>query len=274
MVFKNVKILLFSCLYILFTGFSFGSDSSKIMLLIEEKNLGSLATNEVESLAISNLIENDFDIVDQEMVRANLKKEQKMLKIAGDTRGAVSLGLQFGADIIIVGEAVAKPSAKRIGGSNLRSYQAVVTLKAIQTDNSKTIASASEDATVIGLEDITGSSKALKAAGQKTLDKLIPDLKNTVIEKQYGSNYDITLTIGGVDQIWKLKSIRDLLRSKNELKKVTQKSYTAGVVIFDIESTLEPEILSEFLVINRPKRLKFQVLNISHGKIALKAVEA
>ena len=39
---------------------------------------------------------------------------QQLLKMAGDPRGAAALGLQFGADVVIMGEVVAKPSARRI----------------------------------------------------------------------------------------------------------------------------------------------------------------
>ena len=148
------------------------------MILVDEKSLGTIPTAEVEAIAIQMLLNSNAQIVDQDMVRANLSKGQQILAMSGDNRGAAALGLQFGADLTIVGEVVAKPSARRIGDSNLRSYQAVATLRAVRTDNSATIASSSEDASVIGLDDVGGSSKALKAAGGKSLAILIPAICN------------------------------------------------------------------------------------------------
>ena len=254
------------------------SPKPKVMLLVDEKSLGTIATSEIEALAIGLLIEEGVPVVDQDMVRANIKKDQKLLKMAGDARGAAALGLQYGADVIVIGEAVAKPSARRIAESNLRTYEAVVTLRAVRTDNSETIASVSETASKVGLEDVSGSSQALKAAGQQALTVLIPKM----IEAWEGSGgaasrrgQVINMTIGGVDKAWKLKEIREKLRSMDDaIVSVLQKSYTAGVAIFEVESVIPSEELSERMLLDAPGGLKYQVLEVSRGKMELRVVEA
>ena len=55
------------------------------------------------------------------MVRSTLARGQQLLQMAGDDRGAAALGLQFGAEVVLVGEAVSKPAATRIADSNLRA---------------------------------------------------------------------------------------------------------------------------------------------------------
>ena len=263
------NIVYYSLLFLFYLSPVFSQKS--IMILIEEKNFGSIATSEVEALATSLLLNEGYDVVDQEMVRTNVKKDQELLKMAGDTRGAAALGLQFGADWVLVGESVAKPSAKRIAGSNLRSYQAVVTLKVVRTEDSKTLTSASETSKTIGIEDISGSSKALKIAGKKAVLKILEQLR---VAKSSGSlnSKKVQLVIGGVEQIWKLKSIRQALRGNSELSKVTQKSYTSGVAVFEITSSWNTERLSEHLVVNPPKGLRVQVLNMTPAKLNLKVV--
>ncbi len=260
----------------------------KIMLLIDEKSLGTVPTAEVEALAARLLIEQQVNVVDQDMVRANLQKAQQSLKSAGDNRGAAALGQQFGADVIIVGEAVAKPSARRIAESNLRTYQAVVTLRAVRTDNSATLASVSEDASVVGLDDVAGSSKALKTAGQKSLGDLIPKMLEGW-QKGQGSTSTgpapsgaaapktvaIELTVGGVDQVWKLKAVRDQLRGMTaKIHTTTQKQYSAGVALFELESLVPAEELSEEMVLGPPEGLKMQVLEVAPGKINVKVTVA
>ena len=184
---------------------------------------------------------------------------------------ATALGLEFGSDVVLVGEAVAKPSARRIADSNLRSYEAVVTLRAVRTDNAETIASVSEVGTVVGLDDVSGGSKALKAAGQKSLDSIIPALVAKWGAAATGPK-SITLTVGGVDQAWKLKAVRESLRAKDTLNNVTQLSYTAGAAVFELESKEPAETLSEALVLAPPAGLKFQVLGVSPAAIQLRAV--
>ncbi len=250
----------------------------RVMIMVDEQSLGTVATSEVESMAVRKLVELGVPVVDQDMVRANIARSQQMLKAAGDNRGAAALGTQFGADLVLVGEAVAKPSARRIADTNLRSYQAVVTLRAVRTDNATTLSSASEDSTQVGLEDVSGSAKALRSAASVTLDKIIPNMLSKWTPAQAGGagefNNSVELTVGGVDQIWKLRAIRDSLRSRTkDLQNVVQRSYTAGMAEFSMKSRLPAEELAEELVLSPPDELKIQVLDIGSGRIQLRMVE-
>lgn len=246
----------------------------KIMILVDEKSLGTIPTSEVEAMAVSMLLERNIPTVDQDMVRANLKREQSLLKSVGDNRGAAALGHQFGADVVIAGEAVAKPSARRIAESNLRTYQAVVTLRAVRSDNSENLGSASEEASIIGLDDVGGSAKALKAAARPALQKLIDDIEARWTGPSPDEPNRMTLTIGGIDQAWKLKAVRDTLRATSSLASTTQKSYTAGAAVFEVESTVAAEELAEQLLLKPPEGLKFQMLNVAPGQLQLRATPA
>lgn len=251
----------------------------RVMVIVDEKSLGTIATSEIEAMATKKLIAMDVPVVDQDMVRANIARSQQMLVAAGDNRGAAALGTQFGADVVLIGEAVAKPSARRIGDTNLRSYQAVATLRAVRTDNSATIAAASEDATQVGLEDVSGSAKALREAGEKSLDVLIPEMLakwtpgNAAGDGANGFPHRVEMSVGGVDQMWKLKAVRDALRGRTrDLRNVAQRSYTAGVAEFSMESALPTEELAEALVLAPPEGLKLQVLDVGGGRIQVRAV--
>ncbi|HOW98641.1 MAG TPA: hypothetical protein P5567_07955 [Kiritimatiellia bacterium] len=253
------------------------SQLPRVMLLVDEQSLGTIPTAEVEAMAIDMLLEENVQVVDQDMVQSNLGKGQEVMKMAGDNRGAAALGLQFGADLVVIGEVVAKPSARRISDTNLRSYQAAATLRAVRTDNSATIASASEDATVIGLDDVSGSAKAIKTAGKKSLDRLVPEMLDAWTRtggRQQGKLNHVTVTVGGVDQMWKLKAIREqLIDLKKQTANVVQRNYTAGVAVFELDSLVPIEELSETIVLKPPEDIKFQVLEVGSGQINLKVAE-
>lgn len=246
----------------------------RVMLLIDEQSLGTIPTAEVEALAIKMLLAENVRVVDQDMTQSNVGKGQELLTMAGDNRGAAALGLQYGADIIVVGEVVAKPSARRISDSNLRAYQAAATLRAVRTDNASTVASASEDASIIGLDDVAGSAKAIRAAGQKSLDALVPAM--LAAWTQAGGRgaarlHHVTITIGGVDQMWKVKAIREQLHTlKSQAANVVQRNYTAGVAVFELDALVAIEELSEALVLNPPADIQFQVLEVGAGNINLR----
>lgn len=248
----------------------------RVMILVDEQSLGTIPTAEVEAMAIRMLLDQGVQVVDQDMTQSNLAKGQELFRMAGDNRGAAALGLQFGADVILIGEVVAKPSARRISDSNLRSYQAVATLRAVRTDNSVTMASASEDATVIGLEDVVGSAKAIRAAGQKSLEQIIPAMLQSWARsggKSTPQLLHVTLHVGGVDQLWKLRAIREQLKGMpREATDIVQRSYTTGAAVFELDSLVAIEELAEAFVLHPPADIQFQVLDIGASSIHLKIV--
>ena len=239
----------------------------KVMVMVNEKAIGSISTSEVESMAVKMLGEKGIETVDQNMVQNNLDRIQKVFRGAGDNRAAAAIGREFGADVILMGEAIAKPNAAKIGDSNLRSYNAAATFRAVRTDNSVNLASASETATVVALDDITGSSKVLRKAAEQALGALIPQMvarweKPGAVGMKPGEKVAVTLTVGGMDQIWKLKETRMRLKGmKDKVASVTQKSYSQGVAVFNVESLL-------------PCDLKVQVVEIRETTLNLRVVEA
>ena len=252
----------------------------KMLVMVDEKALGSISTSEIETMAVKMLGEKGIETVDQNMVQSNLERIQKAFRGTGDNRAAAAMGREFGADAILIGEAVAKPNASKIGDSNLRSYMASVSFRAVRIDNSVNVASVSETATVIAMDDVNGSSKALRAAGEKALRKIIPELvekwenpnaKGTAYERRS----TITVTVGGMDQIWKLKEMRVRLKGMTkEVESVAQKSYVQGVAIFSVSSFVPAEELAEVLVMNPPEDLKVQVVEIRETTLNLRVVEA
>lgn len=249
----------------------------RVMILIDEQSLGTIATSEVETLAARRLTTMKIPVADQTMLRTTLARNQQMLEMVNDNRAAAALGTQFGADLVLVGEAVAKPSARRISDTNLRTYQAVVTLRAIRTDNALTLATASEHATQVCIEDVSGSAKALRAAAKSALDGLVPEmLENWTVATVNADSFGnpIELSFGGVDQVWKLRAIRDMLTSRhNDLQNVIQRSYSMGYAEFSVDARLPAEKLAEEFVLTPPEGLRMQVLSISTRQLQLRVVE-
>ena len=95
-----------------------GAAMPKVLVMVDEKALGSVSTSEIETMAVRKLAEKGVETVDQSMVQANLERIQKALRGAGDSRASAVLGREFGADVMLIGEAVSKPTAAKIGDSN------------------------------------------------------------------------------------------------------------------------------------------------------------
>jgi len=149
----------------------------RVMTLISEQGAGTAPANSgIDTMALPILIARKIPSVDPGMVQSNLKKIQTVLSQSGEEQGATEIGMQYGADVILSGRAEARCVATQIAGSNLKSYQGTVNIRAICTDDASLLAMASESASIIALDDTTGTMKSLRVAGQKALDKIIPDM--------------------------------------------------------------------------------------------------
>jgi hypothetical protein len=245
-----------------------------VIVMMDEKSLGTISASEVESLALAGFREQGYRVLDRDMVAARLRNEQNLMKMVGDPKAAATLGMQMGADFVAVGEAVAKPAASRIAESNLRTYEAVVTFRVVRSDTAEVMTSVSETASVVALEDIGGNSKALKAAGRAATEKLLAELAKGLADSGGGSvSRTVTLTFGGTDQLWMVKEIRAMLRNQDEwARNVVQKRYAVGTVVFELETSEPSETLAEKVVMARPDGLRFSVVSIDSDKIMLKAV--
>lgn len=148
----------------------------KVMVLINEKGLDRQPSAEIEALTLPLLMDRKVPVVDRDTVQANLKKIRKLMAANGDEQGATAAGMEFGAEVVIQGAAEVKRTASRIGGSNLQTYQGVVNLRAICTDDGSLLASVSESKNAIALDDVIGSAKALRSAGNSAVPTLVDSL--------------------------------------------------------------------------------------------------
>lgn len=156
----------------------------RVMVLVQEHGVGGTESEETQAVAVELLLQNKMPVVDRGVVQANLKKIQSILAASGDEQGASAVGMQYGADVIVRGEARAKQAAANVGGSNLKSYQGTVSLRAIHSDDGQVLATVSDTATVLALDDDAGSPKVIRVAAAKALQRLIRDTKSAWVQKQ------------------------------------------------------------------------------------------
>jgi hypothetical protein len=157
----------------------------RVMTMITEKGASAAtAGSGIDAIALPLLMQLNVPTVDPNMVQSNRNKIQASLAQSGDEQGALEVGLQCGADVILSGHAEAQCTASQIAGSNLKSYQGTVNLRAICTDDARLLATASESATVIALEDVGGTAKSLQAASRKALEKIVPAMLQAWEKKQ------------------------------------------------------------------------------------------
>ncbi|MBE0586058.1 MAG: hypothetical protein IH612_20135 [Desulfofustis sp.] len=244
----------------------------RFMVLFDEKNMGTYSMGDSERVFIQALVDAGADVVDNEMIRTTQNRDRAIQSLTGSPHAAAALGLEFGADIIIVGRAIAKGSADTIQNTSFRSYSAALNLKAIRTDTAEIILTDNQSAAKIHVDDITGGSEALQEAATRSAAAVIPKL---VAVNQGGGPAKIQLHIGNVSQIWQVAAVKKLLREQvGGVSDVVQRSFVSGVAVFEVHYNGSPQALAEALTLATPNYFRLKVVAVSATKLDTQLVEA
>src|SRR3989338_5311547 len=153
----------------------------RMMVIIDEK-IGSAESgyspnlSESETVIIQKFTEKGFNFVDQATVKKNIKRNMALQAIAGDDSAAAAIGLEYGAEAVIIGNAVAKLAGKGIAGTEMKSIHASVTARAVKADTGEILATASEKGATAHLDETVGGALAIKKASEKIASNLIDQI--------------------------------------------------------------------------------------------------
>jgi len=246
----------------------------RFMVLVIEKNLGTYSVAESENVITEYLLSKGMDVVDSELIKTNIDRDKALHAMMTGPQAAAALGLQFGADVIIVGKAIVKGSAEHIKDTSFRSYQARVSLKAIRTDTAAILAYDSKSAAKIHVDDLVGGSEAIRAATTPLVARLIPKVLDKWGRPAKTQNQRIQLVIGNVIQVWQVAAIKKLL-SKNTkgIKEVIQRSFVSGMAVFDVRYARDSQSLAEELTVANPAYFKLKIVGVTPSKLDVTLVE-
>ncbi len=253
----------------------FGRENTpRFMILIDEKSLGSYNIAEAEKVITEYLISKGIDVVDAELIKTNIDRDKALQSMMAGTMPAAALGLQFGAEVIIVGRAIAKGSAENIKDTSFRSYQASVSLKAIRTDTAEVLAVESNDAAKIHVDDVAGGALAIREATTPLITPMVQKVLSKWGNPAQIETQKIQLVIGDVKQVWQVVALKKLLQEKVKgMKDVIQRSFVSGIVIFDVLCNCNSQGLAEELTLSDPGHFRLKVLGINPNKLDIKLVE-
>jgi len=246
----------------------------RFMIMIDEKNLGTYSIDEAEKVITEYLMANGMEVVDAELIKTNMDRDKALQIMNASPRSAAALGLQFGADVVLVGKAISKGSADQIKDTAFRSYQASVSLKAIRTDTAEILAMESREAAKIHVDDLAGGSLAIREAASPLIRDLLPKMTARLGKAGSGEIRKIQLVIGDVTQIWQVAAVKQVLRERIPgTIEVIQRGFVSGVATFDIHCQGDSQRLAEELTLVNPGPFRLKVLGVAPNKLNMKLVE-
>jgi len=248
----------------------------RMMVIIDEK-IGSAESgyspnlSESETVIIQKFTEKGFNFVDQATVKKNIKRNMALQAIAGDDSAAAAIGLEYGAEAVIIGNAVAKLAGKGIAGTEMKSIHASVTARAVKADTGEILATASEKGATAHLDETVGGALAIKKASEKIASNLIDQII-TKWSGEVGGQTTVQLVITGIDFV-SLNKFKTIIQSQvRGVLKLNQRSFTAGVAVIDIETRTNAQSMAEELAMKNFETFKVEIIGLSANKIDMRVI--
>lgn len=251
--------------------------SPRITVLMRERNMVDAWQDVSVSLGISESVmmnafldkSDRFNFMDRSTAQANLDRSQSLAALEGDASAAAAIGLLFGADMIIVGEAFANSNEVEFFGAKTVSAQATATGKMIWTDSGKIVG------TDIGtgqfspvIEKISGGREAITQATSDLAEKLIPRILEDW-RKKATQGSAVVVTLKGA-RFGDLKVFENLVKAAaTGVTDVIKRGYAAGVATYEITCKAGPEGLAEELDGQTVKTKMLEVVSLSAGALEL-----
>ncbi len=188
----------------------------------------------MENAFMDRMEKSGFTFIDPEVLSGKLTLES----IGADPNVAKAreIGLKAGAEVVVVGRAVAKPLGEiPIDGGTFFSAVANVSARAVRTDTGEVIAAAEFTGTAgKGFERTTAGRNALSEAGRQLARDLFAKIGRVWVKEQSGVRR-IALVVKGVDDYARLAGFKQvLLASVKGVKDVQQRSMEDGRAELDV----------------------------------------
>ena len=187
-----------------------------------------------------------------------------------NNRDAADIGRLLGADVVIVGKAIAYAISDTGAGGD-PSYNATITMKAVLVQNGQEITSGFETAVRQGRSDIEGGREALTAAGIQSAGHLIPSI-GAAWENIVRPSETITLTVSGTANLGNFVRFRQTLRDLPGVIDLQILETSADAAIIGVRFEGGSADLRERLVANTFELFVIDVLSLSSKRLDIALV--
>jgi hypothetical protein len=258
----------------------------KLLIMVAEQNVGmnkpvywwggtgivSTDMRVVENTLMQVMREKGFTFVDTEVLSG--KKTVRSPVAYLSDKQARRMAKVTDAEVIIVGRAVAKDIGKTWEGTRLRSANAEVAVRAINTDNGEIIAVATQEAVVPHISPTTAGSQALKKASNLLAEKLIDQIAKKWVADTSGTNR-VRMTVTGVKNNRMLKTFVKVLKNQvRSVKDVHQQRLKAGTAVLDVMLAGDTrDMATELEAKDFGGAFKIEVDSVSANAITVKLIE-
>lgn len=240
----------------------------KIMVILPEFHITERIPDPAAETEINRkLIEAGFKVVDAAMY-ATIKNGAKFINSAKDPKLAISLGKEFGADIVVYGEAFSQRTGTQ--GTQV-TCRARVEIKAVRTDDATILVSNGLEAGALDNAEFVAAKSALRNAGTLVSNYMLEQFcskgivfSQPITKEITGATSDgVTITVKNADYT-KFKTLTDLIATKG---KIADKTLTQGTGTVLLQTKISADAIAD--LISQRLGTKYTIQELSSNSIVL-----
>jgi hypothetical protein len=250
------------------------------MVVMEEKVAGVFGTTgwetigQSESTLAAKLMAAGFQVVDAQTVRRNIPRDKALQLLAGDEKAAALAGLQFGAQVVITGQAISKNVGGKLYGTNMQSLQATVQARAVWTDDGRVIATGVAESSKAHLDEVQGGVLAIREASGELADTLTAALLAESYKRHAGGGgQQITLLISGLVSYRHLAFVQQFLeRGVQGVKAVQMRQFAQGSAELTVDYAGASSLIAAQLATQKFTGFRLEPTSVTPNRLDVRAV--
>lgn len=254
----------------------------RVMIMVAEQNVGmhyysywwgikagTADLSITENVLMEKLARKGFHVVDHAMASKTLeiKAPYKIESLSNDA--VRDIGKVYDAEVVIYGKALSK-LAGSVLGSSMKSAQADVSLRVVNTDTGRVIASSTHHAAAVHPNEVTAGAEALKIATDAIADQLLTQIVNTW-SQDVGSGSLIRLVVSDIPSYNHLVKFKEMIQKRvRGVSGVYQRDFNMGTATLDVSVPLTSQKLADDLVVIDYGEFVIDITSITQNSVNLK----
>jgi hypothetical protein len=221
----------------------------------------------VENAFLDRMEKSGFTFVDPEVLSGKVRLEA--IGADPNLQQARELGVKTGAEIVVLGRAIAKPLGEMaIDNGTLYAAVANVSARAVRTDTGEILATTEFTGTAgRGFEQTTAGRNALSEGGRQLARDLFAKIGKVWTREQSGLRR-VALAVTGVDDYARLAGLKNVLvQSVRGVKDVQERSMENGRADLDVTLAGTSQSFATELATRRFQGFTLKVRKVTQGAV-------
>ena len=233
----------------------------RVMILVSERHWQA-PSPATETEMIRKFTENGFKVVDPNQIRQAHASEPGGGLLHGDPAAAAAIGRQYGAELVIVGEAFSNDTRISYG---LYTCRSTAEIRMLDVDTATIFVAQSQTGSGSDLTENMASQKAFQNAGELLADYLMEHIANQW-NKRGPKAYEVSLVVAELT-FSQLAQLEQMLQNWRGIDAINLRSFEAGVAVIGLETRHTAQRLARELVSKPLNQFSLDVTNFTTMQI-------